>query len=192
MSWNDSVPNATYQLLLDKRDDMVWRVCGAVRELDASAISYLVDTGLIDGLNDVDDVDLVGRVNDAFQDMLDQPYAPLNQMLPRLADRLSIAVPAVSMSQDQVSCAMSLWEYSPLLALLAANDLGIVHDSGLFGVRPKYAADLDAAMKRQDRTWIRSHAILRAPGGLSDSELERFQSTHDRNRLSQAERTEND
>lgn len=167
------------------RADTVWKTVNLVRSLDWGVVSYLVDTGLTPRRMPVDDVDLIGRVNDAFGLMLANPDHPLDAVMAgRFAQYAGGPASPPSKGggeEGAISSFLALQNINPVLGALYANHI-LLHDSiGQLGIPPKR---LDAFRKTlrngSGHDFLKDEAIELAPGGLTRAKRRRYDQGHTR------------
>lgn len=172
--------DADMMLVRQLEDDCVWKTVNLVSPVDFGVASFMAKEGLTSHGMSVRQVDLMGRVCDAWSMLIRCESLALDErMFNRYRDIFSspsLALPNEERSEDEaIRAFLALWASDHLLAALCANHMLVHARIGMLAVFPSQVAELEQTIERGNaKRFLRDHGIELFPTGLTREELQRI------------------
>lgn len=172
--------DADMMLVRQLEDDCVWKTVNLVSPVDFGVASFMAKEGLTSHGMSVRQVDLLGRVCDAWSMLIRCESLALDErMFNRYRDIFSspsLALPNEERSEDEaIRAFLALWASDRLLAALCANHMLVHARIGMLVVFPSQVAELEQTIERGNaKRFLRDHGIELFPTGLTREELQRI------------------
>ncbi|MCH9275610.1 hypothetical protein JS533_004890 [Bifidobacterium amazonense] len=157
------------------KSDSVWKLVNLEIPVAYGSAAAVASEGIADGDMTVVQVDLCGRISDAWELMLANWDKPLSDVYPHYASIFGSATKLPDTeknSQSWMNVLTGLWGDNRVLAALCSNHVLVHTNIGLLGVNPKNADRLVEAVEHDRKDWLERHAIERIPGGLTLARME--------------------
>ena len=157
-------------------DDSVWKGANLVFHVDFGDASYLYDTGIVPHDMPVEQVDVIGRLSDAWRYMLSHPD---NAASDRYYQSMFGATDATDRHIDGEDEAVRFFvdhlDSSPLYGFMRANHALVDANVGLLAISPQRLPALRASDDKTD--FIKNEGIEDAGTGLNRRQRECLKTT---------------
>lgn len=152
-------------------DDSVWKGANLVFHVDFGDASYLYDTGIVPHDMPVEQVDVIGRLSDAWRYMLSHPdNAASNRYYQSMFGATDATDRQIDGEDEAVRFFVDHLDSNPLYGFMRANHALVDANVGLLAVSPQRLPALRASDDKTD--FIKNEGIEDAGTGLNRRQRE--------------------